>query len=403
MPLIITGGSGMVGSEVIPWLSTRGMEIFLVSRDPAKFSSNLPGVKCISYSELNELKGMNCGLLHLAVMNNNADKDLAAFCKVNVDFTKSVVENAKRMGAKYFIYVSSTHALDQLNCSAYAVSKRLASKRLSQDPQLKFITLYLPNVQGSKFVGNLRFLNPLPKIAKDLIRYVFSALKPSIDGRAIANLIERIDSNGWREAEDQIILSRNPDDNMVYCCTKRLVDLTIAILVLLLFSWVFAIVWIAIKIESEGPGIFAQTRVGANGTLFTCYKFRTMKIGTENVATHQVRSNSVTRIGGLLRRSKIDELPQMWNVVKNDVSLVGPRPCLPTQSELVAERNRKGVLDIKPGITGYAQINDIDMSNPRLLAKWDSDYLHLRSLFLDATILIRTAIGKGTGDRLAED
>lgn len=403
MPLIITGGSGMVGSEVIPWLSASGMEIFMVSRDPSKFLSTLPGVKCISYSELDRLKGMNCGLLHLAVMNNDVDQELASFCKVNVDFANSVLENAKRIGAKYFIYVSSTHALDQLNRSAYAVSKRLAANLLSQDPQMKFITLYLPNVQGSEFIGNLKFLNTLPIVAKDLIRYVFSALKPSIDGRAIAALVERIDSGEWREAEHEIILSRNQDDNFVYRFTKRLVDLTVAILVMLVFSWLFALVWAAVKLESDGPGIFAQTRVGANGSLFTCYKFRTMKIGTKNVATHEVNSNSLTRIGSLLRKSKIDELPQMWNVVKNDLSLVGPRPCLPGQNELVAERHRKGVLRIKPGITGYAQINDIDMSNPCLLAKWDNAYLHLRSLFLDASILYRTAIGKGGGDRLTED
>ena len=124
-----------------------------------------------------------------------------------------------------------------------------------------------------------------------------------------------------------------------------------------------------------------------------------MALGTEQVATHEVNSASLTRVGLILRKTKIDELPQVWNVLKNEMSLVGPRPCLPSQDELISERNKKNVLSIKPGITGLSQIQNIDMSTPIKLAQKDSEYLALRSLLLDLKILLKTATGSGQGDK----
>jgi len=119
------------------------------------------------------------------------------------------------------------------------------------------------------------------------------------------------------------------------------------------------------------------------------------------VPTHDAKASQVTPIGHFLRKTKLDELPQLWNVLKGDMSLIGPRPCLPSQTELVAERVKRSVLQLRPGITGLAQINDVDMSDPVRLAEVDAEYLKIRSFALDMTILFRTVFGQeGRGDRV---
>ncbi|RYD68852.1 MAG: sugar transferase [Verrucomicrobiaceae bacterium] len=179
---------------------------------------------------------------------------------------------------------------------------------------------------------------------------------------------------------------------------KRCVDLGAALVILLPFFWLLALIWLAVRLQSPGPGIFAQKRIGKSGQVFTCYKFRTMAEGTPNVGTHEASATMVTPLGKLLRRTKLDELPQAINILLNQMSLVGPRPCLPNQDKVISERQKLNALSIKPGITGLAQINQIDMSQPELLARWDARYVKLRSLRLDLTILFRTALGGGHGD-----
>src|SRR5690606_33878575 len=118
----------------------------------------------------------------------------------------------------------------------------------------------------------------------------------------------------------------------------------------------------AIRCTSPGPGIFSQERIGRNGRIFCCHKLRSMYADTASVPTHHVSADRITGVGRFLRRSKLDELPQLWNVLKGEISIVGPRPCLPSQEALVAERRRLGVLALRPGITGLAQVRGIDMS-----------------------------------------
>lgn len=125
-----------------------------------------------------------------------------------------------------------------------------------------------------------------------------------------------------------------------------------------------------------------------------------MKVGTRQVGTHQLSESAVTGIGRFLRSTKLDEIPQLWNVLIGDMSLVGPRPCLPTQEELIGEREKKGVFSVVPGITGLSQIEGLDMSNPVGLASRDADYVESASFGLDFKILVWTALGKGSGDRV---
>jgi len=171
---------------------------------------------------------------------------------------------------------------------------------------------------------------------------------------------------------------------------KRSLDLAIALPGLFVALPLILVAGAVIRATSEGPAILDQIRVGRGGTPFRCFKLRTMYAGTPAVPTHEARQSAVTPVGRFLRRTKLDELPQLWNVLKGDMSLVGPRPCLPTQDELIHHRARLGVLEALPGITGLAQVRGIDMSQPALLAETDAEYLKAWSLRLDLELMLRT-------------
>jgi lipopolysaccharide/colanic/teichoic acid biosynthesis glycosyltransferase len=149
-----------------------------------------------------------------------------------------------------------------------------------------------------------------------------------------------------------------------------------------------------------GSPIFKQVRVGKNKKPFTLVKFRTMKLDTASVASHLASTASITPFGGFLRRTKLDELPQLWNVLKGEMSLVGPRPGLFNQEELTLARDDNNVFDVRPGITGLAQVNDIDMSTPELLAETDAKMIQTLSISNYFKYIFQTISGKGAGDRV---
>ena len=149
-----------------------------------------------------------------------------------------------------------------------------------------------------------------------------------------------------------------------------------------------------------GSPLFRQIRVGRNQRPFTLIKFRTMHIGTAEVATHLVSAAAITPFGRFLRRTKMDELPQLWNVLKGEMSLVGPRPCLPAQHELIAAREALGVFAVRPGITGFAQVQGIDMSIPEKLAQIDAEMINAITLQSYFKCIIQTLLGAGRGDRI---
>jgi len=149
-----------------------------------------------------------------------------------------------------------------------------------------------------------------------------------------------------------------------------------------------------------GSPVFRQVRVGRHQKPFTLVKFRTMKVDTASVATHLASSASITRFGHFLRKTKLDELPQLWNVLKGEMSLVGPRPGLFNQEELTEERAKRGVFDVRPGITGLAQVNEIDMSTPTLLAETDRKMIQSLTVVDYFKYICMTVAGKGAGDRV---
>lgn len=151
-----------------------------------------------------------------------------------------------------------------------------------------------------------------------------------------------------------------------------------------------------------GSPLFRQQRVGRDQELFTLVKYRTMRPGTASVATHLASADAITPFGHFLRRTKLDELPQLWNVLKGEMSLVGPRPCLPNQSELIEARERLGVFTVRPGVTGLAQVQGIDMSTPDLLAETDARMIAGLSVADYFRYILLTVLGKGAGDRVRQ-
>lgn len=179
----------------------------------------------------------------------------------------------------------------------------------------------------------------------------------------------------------------------------RFFDFTFALLGLI-FAFPVLLVIYVLGLFDTGSPLFRQERVGRHQKPFVLVKFRTMNIDTASVASHLASSASITRMGAFLRKTKLDELPQLWNVLKGEMSLVGPRPNLFSQYELIAEREALGVYAVRPGITGLAQVNEIDMSSPKLLAETDACMIKEMSVFRYFSYILQTVTGKGSGDRI---
>ena len=182
----------------------------------------------------------------------------------------------------------------------------------------------------------------------------------------------------------------------------RIFDILFSFIGLVLLSPVLIVIVIIGYFDTGSP-IFKQERVGRGKKPFLLMKFRSMHVNTKSVATHLANSSAVTKYGAFLRKSKLDELPQLFNVLLGDMSLVGPRPNLFNQEELIHERNSLGVYNVRPGITGLAQINKIDMSTPQLLAETDAKLIQSLNTLGYFKYIFLTVFGKGFGDRIKKD
>jgi O-antigen biosynthesis protein WbqP len=179
----------------------------------------------------------------------------------------------------------------------------------------------------------------------------------------------------------------------------RILDLVFSLFGLILAVPLLLILYIVGLVDTGSP-IFKQQRVGRNQKPFTLIKFRTMQVNTASVASHLASKNAITPFGRFLRKSKLDELPQLYNVLLGDMSLVGPRPGLFSQKDLTQARSAKNVYSIRPGITGLAQVNNIDMSTPTLLAKTDKEMIDNFTLQTYFKYILMTVTGSGRGDRV---
>lgn len=180
----------------------------------------------------------------------------------------------------------------------------------------------------------------------------------------------------------------------MYCkFWKRFFDFILSFTAILLFFWLFLILVLFIKLTSPGPVLFRQKRVGIHKTYFSMLKFRTMRIDTpKDVPTHLLENPEqyITPIGRFLRKTSLDELPQLFNILVGDMAIVGPRPALWNQEDLIAEREQYGANGIRPGLTGWAQINGRDELEIPVKAKYDGEYVERMSLFFDLKILFGT-------------
>jgi O-antigen biosynthesis protein WbqP len=182
---------------------------------------------------------------------------------------------------------------------------------------------------------------------------------------------------------------------------KRTFDFLVSALGLIVLMPVMLLIAYLVSRSSRGGVLFVQTRVGKSEKLFQCYKFRTMAHGAPVAGSHEVAESWITPTGRRLRSAKLDELPQLFNVLRGDMSLVGPRPCLPLQTDVIAARRVLNVFRVRPGITGTAQLASIDMSTPEKLAQADSYYVENQTFIGDLRLIAATVMGGGSGDAVS--
>lgn len=190
-----------------------------------------------------------------------------------------------------------------------------------------------------------------------------------------------------------------------YLGVKRVTDFVLSLIGLIILSPVFLIIIIAIKIDSKGPILFKQKRVGKNKKYFNILKFRTMKIDTpKDTPTHLLKNadSYITKVGKFLRKTSLDELPQIINILKGEMSIVGPRPALWNQDDLIAERDKYHANDVVPGLTGWAQVNGRDELAIPVKAKFDGEYVEKMSLGFDIKIFFKTIINVFKHDGVVE-
>ena len=186
---------------------------------------------------------------------------------------------------------------------------------------------------------------------------------------------------------------------------KRPLDFILSLMGLIVLSWLFIIIMIAIKMDSKGPVFFKQKRVGKNKELFSIYKFRTMYVETPKEMPTHLLSNPdafITKTGKFLRKTSLDELPQMINILKGEMAIIGPRPALWNQDDLIAERDKYGANGIRPGLTGWAQINGRDELEIDVKAKLDGYYVEHESFAMDVKCFFGTIVSVFKSDGVLE-
>jgi lipopolysaccharide/colanic/teichoic acid biosynthesis glycosyltransferase/putative NADH-flavin reductase len=404
MRIVITGASGSIGQRLVPFLIGNGHTLLLVGRDPGLLNRMFPEAAATDYKNFPSRNDNFNSCVHLAVKNNdkNSSSDHGeSFKKANIDLLKEVYSLSKQAGISQFVNLASFQSDnvvddDPLIPSTYASSKRQAEQWLNKQSKLRLVNIKIPAVYSDKMSGKLRFVSYLPEFMQATVLVCLGSLKPIVDVELVLAAINDAVNKG---ESDTILLRDDVGNNIVYRMFKRAIDLIFSILVLLFLWWLLIMVSAIIKLDSKGPVLFVQKRLGFQKRKFNCYKFRTMTVGTAQTGTHNIDRSSITRVGSFLRRTKIDELPQIINLLRGEISLVGPRPSLPSQHELIEMREQLGVLDVLPGITGLSQIRNLDMSKPDQLSRSDAEYVSKRGILLDASIILKTLIGAGQGDK----
>ena len=186
---------------------------------------------------------------------------------------------------------------------------------------------------------------------------------------------------------------------------KRIIDFILSLVAIVILSPLLLLIAILIKLDSEGPVLFKQKRIGMHKTHFYMLKFRTMRIDSpKDVPTHLLENPDqwITRMGKILRKTSLDELPQLFNIIKGEMSIIGPRPALWNQDDLIAERDKYGANDVRPGLTGWAQVNGRDELPIEVKARYDGEYVQKMSFMFDLKCLLKTVVSVVKGEGVVE-
>ena len=186
---------------------------------------------------------------------------------------------------------------------------------------------------------------------------------------------------------------------------KRIIDFILSLVAIVILSPFLLLIAILIKLDSEGPVLFKQKRIGMHKTHFYMLKFRTMRIDSpKDVPTHLLENPDqwITRVGKFLRKTSLDELPQLFNIIKGEMSIIGPRPALWNQDDLIAERDKYGANDVRPGLTGWAQVNGRDELPIEVKARYDGEYVQKMSFMFDLKCLLKTVVSVIKGEGVVE-
>ena len=385
--ILVTGASGYIGMPLVGILSKSKYHVFVVGRNKQKLRQIFPSVKSFSYKELFSKKLEFDYVIHLAVANNDQKISSKDFYNANVKLLNNLLSFSKHSKVTRFYNLTSLHVFKNKD-NAYIKTKRKALALLEEVQDFSVYNIFIPAVYGDNVRGKLKTLSMCPKKIEAIALKLLSSLVPIIEKQNLCNQIVKL--LGKSKPEKNIYFYDDQNRNIIFKTVKIFIDISFSITVVVLFFWLLISISLLIKLSSKGTVLFIQDRVGEKGRIFKIYKFRTMKIGTVNVGTHRIDEKSITYFGKILRKTKLDELPQIVNIFLGQMSLIGPRPGLPTQKSLYRERKKRGVYSVKPGISGYSQINNIDMSAPTKIAEWDQRYLAMRSILFEFKLLLNT-------------
>lgn len=397
MKIVITEPAGFIGKHLISFLQKTDAELLLVGHDLSKLKLTFPYAQVTTYTDLKTKARGYDALIYLDSINNDNPNKTDIFHSTNTTPVKNIFNIARIAGIKTFINITKLPAtLGRITHNRVTINHE-DEKLSAPSDTIAVVNIRLAAVYDSNYFGSFAKISKLPTIFRPLVFQAVASFKPTAN---ITLVNKEILDAAQKGVSGEVIISDKQNGNFFYQVFKRMLDIAFVLFVIIGLWWVLLGSWLAVKLTSKGPGIFAQKRIGKNGAVFTCFKFRTMAQGTKEAGTHELTKDNVTRVGQFLRKTKIDELPQIWNILKKEMSLVGARPCLPKQQSLIDARARRGVLNEIGGITGWAQIHNVDMSDPSRITELDAEYYLLRTITLDVNIILATATGRGQGDRV---
>lgn len=382
--IILTGGSGFLAKQIASSSTTVAKNIYLVSRslnyEKPKSTSDA-NLRFITYSELSKIRQevgftLPIFLFHLASCNDSPSLSREEQLASNVALTRMLLAASETHDFE-FIFIS-TIKRDKSN---YAKTKRIAEKLVSQNKNN--IVIRLPAILEKKTNIATKILYRINKNKKGVLYYFLKTFYPMLTVSDFIAIINKITSRATVDRDVQ-------SDNLLYKGLACIVDKVAGLIMLCILVTIYPLCAFFSRAYFSSGALFIQKRTGKDFEEFSIFKLRTLPKETPSVATHELPLPALPAWFDVIRKLKIDELPQAINLLNGSMSLIGPRPCLPSQGELLELRAALNLTSAKPGITGWAQCNSITMQRPIKLSEYDSYYFDARSIYLDIKIMFKT-------------